>query len=318
MTPQPFHVLSIDGGGIRGIIPAVVLAELERRSDRRIAELFDLIAGTSTGGLLAGALTVREGGALRWRAEDLVDLYETEGPKVFSQTLTRKILTGLGLLEERYDDAALEAAIARYIGDARISELATDVLITAYDTEGRTPFYFKSHVAAGTPSWDHRVFDALRATTGAPTYFEPHALTADGRRFCLVDGGVFANNPAMTAYAEAARIAPGRPVRVVSLGTGSLNRPYRCPDVRGWGIVQWVRPLIDVVFDGQSEAVDTQLEELLGDRHHRFQIELIGASDDLDDVSEENLEDLQRLGHALVADATARLDELVEALLAER
>jgi hypothetical protein len=129
-----------------------------------------------------------------------------------------------------------------------------------------------------------------------------------------VDGGVFANNPAMSAYAEADRIAPDRPVRIVSLGTGSLNRRYPYEDVSGWGVVEWIRPLIAVVFDGQSDAVTMQLDELLDDRHHRFQIELNGASDDLDDVRPENLEALRRLGDALVEGETAELDRVVDAL----
>lgn len=316
MSERPFNVLSIDGGGIRGIIPAVVLTELERRTGRRVADLFDLIAGTSTGGILAAALTVRdEAGGLRWTAEELIDLYVSEGPEIFSQSLIDKILNPLGLLDERYDDKALERAINRYIGDARLTELATDVLLTAYDTEGRTPFFFKSHVAAGAPSWNHRVSDAVRATVAAPTYFEPHLLTTAMQRYSLVDGGVFANNPAMSAYAEADRIAPGRPVRLVSLGTGSLNRCYPYEDVKGWGVVEWIRPLIAVVFDGQSDAVSTQLDELLAERHHRFQIELNGASDDLDDVRPENLEALRRLGQALVEGETAQLDRVVEALI---
>ena len=316
MSERPFNVLSIDGGGIRGIIPAVVLTELERRTGRRVADLFDLIAGTSTGAILAAALTVRDdSGVLRWTPEELMDLYMSEGPEIFSQSLIDKVLNPLGLLDERYDDEALERTIGRYIGDARLAELATDVLLTAYDTEGRAPFFFKSHVAAGAPSWNHRVSDALRATVAAPTYFEPHLLTTATQRYSLVDGGVFANNPAMSAYAEADRIAAGRPVRMVSLGTGSLNRRYPYEDVKGWGVVEWVRPLIAVVFDGQSDAVTMQLDELLGERHHRFQIELNGASDDLDDVRPENLEALRRLGDALVEAETAQLDRVAEALM---
>lgn len=316
MSERPFNVLSIDGGGIRGIIPAVVLAELERRTGRRVADLFDLIAGTSTGGILAAALTVRnEDGALRWTAEQLIDLYVSEGPEIFSRSLTDKILNPHGLLDELYDDEALERAIDRYIGEARLTDLATDVLLTAYDTEGRTPFFFKSHVAAGAPSWNHRVSDAVRATVAAPTYLEPHPLTTATRRYSLVDGGVFANNPAMSAYAEADRIAPGRPARIVSLGTGSLNRCYPYEDVKGWGVVEWIRPLIAVVFDGQSDAVTMQLDELLVERHHRFQIELNGASDDLDDVRPENIQALRRLGDALVEAETAQLDRVAEALM---
>src|SRR3954453_664746 len=116
-------VLSIDGGGIRGLIPALVLAEIERRTGRPTADLFALIAGTSTGGILACGLT-RPGpdGRPLHSAEALADLYRTEGPKIFDRSLRKKITSVGGLVDERYDDEALNAALATYLGDARLKD----------------------------------------------------------------------------------------------------------------------------------------------------------------------------------------------------
>src|SRR5512140_3512850 len=98
------NVLSVDGGGIRGVIPAMVLANLERRTGRPTADLFDLIAGTSTGGIIALALTVPgPDGKPRWTASDLAQFYVTEGPAIFHHSLVRTLETGLGLLDEKYD-----------------------------------------------------------------------------------------------------------------------------------------------------------------------------------------------------------------------
>jgi uncharacterized protein len=299
------RVLSIDGGGIRGIIPAVVLCELERRARKPARELFDLVAGTSTGGIIGCAL------ALGRSAEEIVRLYVDEGPEIFHRTLGRRITTGDGLLDERYDDGALVAALDAYLGTAILRDAQVDLLITAYDLHARETIFFKSW----REEWQGvRMRDAARATAAAPTYFEPLLL---GER-SLVDGGVFATNPAMCAYAEAARLRDGAAgdLRIVSLGTGRLTRRIDHDEAKEWGQLGWVRPVIDVVFDGVASAVDYQLDHLLGARHHRFQVTLDRASDSLDDASERNLELLQEQARELVAERSADLDRVVEALVA--
>jgi patatin-like phospholipase/acyl hydrolase len=185
------------------------------------------------------------------------------------------------------------------------------VIVTAYDLESRAPFFFKSARARSDSTRDHLMRQAARATSAAPTYFEP--LELDG--FSLIDGGVFAVNPAMCGLAEVLRDGAelGDTV-VVSLGTGRLTRPIRHEDARGWGLVEWARPLLDVVFDGASDVVDYQLDQLLGDRHLRFQIELTRASDNLDDASPENLAALRAEGADLVARESAKLDRATELL----
>src|SRR3954447_8625382 len=117
------RILTIDGGGIRGIIPALVLAELEERTGRRTAELFDLIAGTSTGGILASALARPgdDGTTPRYKAKDLIGFYEAEGPEIFSPPLLKRLRWVDGWLAERYDDAGLEAALRRYLDGTRLS-----------------------------------------------------------------------------------------------------------------------------------------------------------------------------------------------------
>jgi patatin-like phospholipase/acyl hydrolase len=300
------RILAIDGGGIRGIIPALVLTELERRAGRPVADLFDLVAGTSTGGILACALTRPEARP----AAELVDIYRTEGPKIFSRTPVRVITSVLGLADEKYDDTALNEALEHYLGDKLLGDAAPKLLLTSYDLEARTPKFFKS--------WreeDHAVPAriAARATAAAPTYFEPVQLGKMG----LVDGGVFANDPAMCAYAEARRIAPDERPYVVSLGTGQQTDPIHYRDAKGWGLVAWVRPLIDVVFDGVADTVDYQLREVVDDGDYaRFQIELSKANDAMDDASPGNLAALAQHAEELVASSSDALDQVVGRLTA--
>jgi uncharacterized protein len=295
------RILSIDGGGIRGLIPAIVLCELEERAGQPAAELFDLVAGTSTGGIIACAL----GKGLA--ADDIVPLYRDEGPRIFRRSLGRRLASAEGLLDEKHDDAELETVLQTYLGDTTLGESRVDVMVTAYDLHERAPHFFKSW----REEWrDVRMADAARATAAAPTYFEPYLL---GER-SLVDGGVFATNPAMCAYAEAVRLQPGTEVRLVALGTGRLTKRIEHEDAKDWGLVEWVRPVIDVVFDGVADAVDYQLEHVLGDRHHRFQVTLDTASDALDDASERNLDRLHAQARALVDARSDELDRLVALL----
>jgi patatin-like phospholipase/acyl hydrolase len=318
-------ILSIDGGGIRGIIPALVLAEIEERTGRRVADLFDLIAGTSTGGILAAALTRpaddgegRAGGP-RYAARDLIGLYEAEGPEIFDRTLLKRIHSVDGLLDERYDSKGLDSALDAYLGRVKLSEAVTDVLITAYEIEHRFAFFFRSSRARTDPSYDFTLADATRATAAAPTYFEPAKVTdvAGKRSYALIDGGVFAVNPSLCAFAEVARGGHSELDLIASLGTGSHTRALPYGEVKGWGQLEWSRSIIDVVFDGVADTTDFELAQLLPDgRYHRFQTELTHASDDLDDASPENIAALRREGEILVRERSADIDALCAALTA--
>jgi hypothetical protein len=164
--------------------------------------------------------------------------------------------------------------------------------------------------------------EAARATAAAPTYFEPFRVrdVAGAATWTLIDGGVFATNPAMAAYAELQ--AAGRADEVdlvVSLGTGVQTRPLPYDQVRVWGRLEWARPLIDVVFDGVSQAVDFELGQLLGPaRYVRLQTRLDEAGDDLDDAGDRNLEALRREGQRLVDERGDDLDRVAALLTASR
>ncbi|HVD56600.1 MAG TPA: CBASS cGAMP-activated phospholipase [Thermoleophilaceae bacterium] len=302
------RVLSIDGGGIRGLIPALVLTEIETRSEKRIFELFDLIAGTSTGGILACALCAPD----PLPAEQLVSLYRDEGPKIFDRDVFQRIRSGEGLLDERYDADALERALDRFLSDKRLAEAKPDLLVPAYNMTEPGPNFFKTRKARENPETDDFPLSVVaRATSAAPTYFEPLEVNDSA----LVDGGVFAVNPAMSAFAEVMRFQPTAEVLLVSLGTGQRTRQRTFDQVKDWGLIEWAKPILDVVFDGMSDVVDYQLEHALEDgRYWRLQTELDLASDDLDDASELNLELLGRHAEVLIETRSEDLDEIIAAL----
>lgn len=301
------RVLSIDGGGIRGVIPAMVLAEIERRTGEPAARLFDLIAGTSTGSILACALAKPD----PLPAEGLVALYEQEGPRIFSRSLVKRLRSLEGYADERYEDAGLEGALHRYLGEARLKDVTTPIFVTAYDIEGRFAFFFRSVRAKADPTYDFSLFDVARASSAAPTYFEPHEVTdaAGARTYPLIDGGVYGVNPALCAYVD----HPREIDFLVSLGTGGHTRPYHYAQARSWGQLEWARPLIDIVFDGVADTTDFQLSQLLPDGGYlRLQTELHLARDAMDDASEDNLGRLKREAERLIAERTRDIDALCE------
>ena len=312
------RILSIDGGGIRGIIPAMVLAAIEKSTGRPIASLFDVIAGTSTGGILACGLTAPgDGGGPKFAASALADMYVNDGPAIFPHHL----LSGLtSLVDEKYSQDGIEGVLRRYVGDARLSDVLTRVLVTAYDIERRKPFFFRSQDAVKGAASDHLLWMVARSTSAAPTYFEPFKLPGEkpSDDHALVDGGVYANNPAMCAYVDRttgqARVDE---VFMVSLGTGSLNRPIAYNDARKWGKLQWAQPILSVVFDGVSSTTDYQLRQVLpADAYFRLETDLDVASDNLDDVTPENLRNLQLQAEKLIAERDADLATICTRLTA--
>jgi len=312
-------VLAIDGGGIRGIIPAIVLAEVERRTGRPIAELFDLLAGTSTGGILACALTRAGGdGAPAYRAEELVDLYVEEGPRIFSRSLVKRVFSLEGWIDERYEDDGLNGALRRYLGESRLKDALTPLLLTAYDIETREAVFLRSERARRDDAYDFAMWEAARATSAAPSYFEPFPVTdaAGARTYPLVDGGVYAMNPAMCAYADVAADGRAGDLEIVaSLGTGEQIRPYELGRARRWGQLEWARPVLDIVFDGVADTVDFQAAAMLPPGGYvRLQTRLTIASDDLDDAGEENLRRLREEGQKLVRERAADIDALCSRL----
>jgi patatin-like phospholipase/acyl hydrolase len=307
-------VLCIDGGGIRGLIPALVLAEIERRTGRRTAELVDLVAGTSTGGILACALArPGAGGRPLYSADELAGLYLEEGPRIFHRSLLKRIFSVEGWIDERYEDAGLNAALMRYLGDARLSEALADVLVTAYEIQDRFAFFFRSARARTNPTYDFPLVQVARCTAAAPSYFEPAEATdvAGARTYPLIDGGVFAVNPSLCAYADVVAAGRGADLELMlSLGTGEHTRPYTLQQTRWWGQLDWARPLLGIVFDGVADTIEFEAGTLMRDRYVRLQTELNMASDDLDDASASNLAALRREAERLIAASAAELDRV--------
>jgi patatin-like phospholipase/acyl hydrolase len=305
-------ILSIDGGGIRGVIPALVIAAIEERTGKHATQLFDFFAGTSTGGIIALGLNVpAEDGSPRYGAKDLADFYRGSGGTIFNRSTMQRFMSLDGWADEKYDHRPLNKILQDYLGeDLPMRSAIKPVMVSTYDLHNRKPRFLKSF---NPEHYTLPMWMAARATSAAPTYFEPAELPIDSGSAVLVDGGVFVNNPAASAYAEALRGWRDEDILVVSIGTGSETGSYDFADAQHWGKVEWIQPLIHIVFDGVSDAVDYQMEHMLGKRYVRLQIALRKANPDLGDASPVNLglleDEAQRLitAHQPEIDAVCRL-----------
>jgi patatin-like phospholipase/acyl hydrolase len=252
---EPFQILSLDGGGIKGLFAASVLAALETDLKTNIVDHFDLAVGTSTGGIVALAL----GAGLR--PTEIVDLYTRMGASVFAGSHVRGPRR---LVRSKFEPGPLRTALQTALGDRQLWQSVVPLVIPAYDlTSDRIHLFKTPHHERLRRDWPLRMTDVAMATSAAPTYLPAYEL--DGIRF--VDGGVWANNPVMVGIAEAVSMF-GRSledIRVFSLSTTSDLRD-RHPSLDRGGIVQWAGNAVDVVLSGQSMGANTAALHLLGDR----------------------------------------------------
>jgi hypothetical protein len=334
---QDIHILSIDGGGIRGILPARILQEIERRLNKTAAEMFHLISGTSTGGIIACGLATGNS------AKDLGDLYHQRGGEIFARSMWQRISNPADLAGPKYAPGVLEGILAQVLQDKTLRDVtAAELLVPTYaielskpqNSEGvvstRAPMFFKTWKARGVQLGDgdkpldfnFALKDVARATSAAPTYFPPAQIRNESNDlFGVVDGGVFANNPALCALSAAYVLYPGANFTLVSLGTGSLERRIPYDDAKGWGDLQWLHPILSVLMDGNADTVSYQCDQVLGGRHFRFETTLgtdpaspISVNEDFDDASPDNVERLERLAAALIASNSKRIDAVCDLL----
>lgn len=313
-----YRILSIDGGGVRGLVPALVLAELEKRTGRRIADLFDLVAGTSAGAILAlGLLCPGADGRPRWTAHELAEFQAAAGKQIFARSRWRMVSTVDGFLAPKYNARTFERLLRERLGDTTLRQALCEVLITSYDAHSREPYFFRSADARAGTAADRPMWVVARASSSAPTYFPPVQIRRDegpGHRW-LIDGGVYANNPAMCAYAHALQHLPGAEIVMVSVGTGELSTDFATMRLRRGGALVWARPLFDIVQDGQENVTDHELGQLLpADRYSRFQVGLEDRSHRIDDGSDGNTEALRGRAALLIERSSDQLDAVAAML----
>jgi patatin-like phospholipase/acyl hydrolase len=382
---MPFRILSLDGGGIRGIVAAKMLSYVEKQINKPLNEYFDLIVGTSTGSILAAGI------ATGLSSEDIVDFYISKSSIIFPYqslfSLKRiPLILKYGISAPKYSNEGLIQVLKNVFGETRLFDIGTSprLLVVSYDTIERNPIIFKSwrpdKAYGNVPLWEVCV-----SSSSAPTYFPAYKLdkrvngnakdasintillsdnesTVDGvyenaeiritdgkgsgqtrviknyigsiRKatvnpawdripdktssysiktiYSAIDGGVAANNPSSCGIAEALRFGYSpKDISVLSIGTGDRTRIIPFQKAQKWGLLEWARPIVGVLFDASSDIYEYISKHIVNEQLVRLQFKLDKhltgkrLSDDLDDASEENISNLLE-----AADAYMNLPEV--------
>lgn len=334
-------ILSIDGGGIRGILPGVVLSRLEDKlrklskdDSSRLADYFDFFAGTSTGGILSLSYLIPDKNKRPLlTAQESVNLYLERGDEIFDVSLWQKLKSGGGILDEKYSANELEDSLEDTFKDHMLSDLLKPCIISSYDIRNGKPHFFKQHLSHNK-IYNFKVKDVARGTSAAPTYFQAARVKNDvGTPFILVDGGTFANNPSMVAYSEVRTMKfpdkvdypTAKDMLIVSIGTGSQSKSYSYKNVKDWGQIQWVKPVIEIMMSGNSSATHyhlTQIYDTLETQYdkecyHRLEPTVKTADSQMDNASVENLKRLEEdaLNYISNAIVDKELDDIAQKLL---
>ncbi|WP_310555121.1 patatin-like phospholipase family protein [Flavobacterium sp.] len=341
--PKKIRILSLDGGGIRGIITCVILKYIEEQLQKldnpeaKLGDYFDLIAGSSTGGLIASVLLFPDKNKkAKFSVQEALDLYAEKGDSIFNVSFWESLINPFGLFNEKISEVNLEKQLDDFFKKLELKDFVKPSLITSYDIDARKAKFFTSHDAI-IPLENFYVKDVCRATAAAPTYFEPAKISSFyNQEFTLIDGGVFANNPALCAYAEARKIdfqkvlndpekinfPSVKDMIIVSVGTGTVLKSYKFEDFDNAGKLKWITPLIDILLSANVETVDYNLRkmfETLGSRnaknYHRLMPDLKNASPEMDKTTKKNIKELIQAGLYYVEQNQAELTTVAKKLI---
>lgn len=270
------NILSITGGGMRGLVTLYEMKALEEKLKRPLNEYFDYIGGTSTGGIIASML------AFGFNIQQTINFYEKHGPKIFKKRFFR-----WGVLRPKYDDRYFNKIIRQTFKDLKISDSSTNLVVPAYNIDSFTKRIFKSYDRRGQVN----MFDVIRSTASAQTYFKVHNF--DGANY--IDGGMVINNPSQLLFTEALykiRNGEAKGINVISFGTGRKDTDIKVSK-KGKGKLFWAKPTIDILLNEQARTADYYLNRLVHtlESGTYFNIEPIldKSSKDIDDASKGNL-----------------------------
>ena len=318
---KTIRILSIDGGGIRGLLPVIILKHLERQlRGGNLHTLFDLVAGTSIGAFVACGIANRK----PLSAEFMLDMMIREKRSIFPEDPIRSVTSIVS--NSKYREDPLEALLKKTFNSSRLSECVTGLMVPAFEIERQEAEFFKSWKALGhgirsneyPALFDFEIKDVVRASSAAPTYFPPAMIySRAGIGGAYIDGAIVANNPAMCAVASARKLHPDADrFLVVSLGTGNHNEPLYYKTAKSFGLLNWPRPIINCLMNAAGDVVRYQLQEAPDVVQHRIEFDISRASPEIDDASDENVKNLILIGEEEAGKNAYLISSLPKMLLA--
>lgn len=314
------RVLSIDGGGIRGILPGGLLKHIEDALTAKtgtqfyFAQHLDLIAGTSTGGLISLGLSMPgERGRPKYTTQTFLELYTTKGKETFPAPWL-----GLkGILSSTYSPEGLEKNLNQYFGDAYISESVCPLVITSFDLKNNEAYIFDSVEAKADERKNFQLKGAGRATSAAPTYF-PAAKIKNKlqEEFEFVDGGIYANNPTLLAIQRALQLYPNAQEYVIySFGTGQTTK-QSLSRLGTSGLAQWGTNIADVLMDNAAQCTENLIKSIAQRdtriKYVRIQPQIQASEKDMDNIEDENIQNLLQTVESTITKEKKVLDAMIE------
>ncbi len=307
-------ILSLDGGGMRGLMTTQLLIALEERIGCRIADCVDMVAGTSIGGIITAMLLHPK----KYSAKDISNLFVEYGAVIFNTNAARRVLSYI--CESKYSAKGIEGVLDKYMGDNTLYDLTKPAIITTYDlTRRNVKIFARTDETKKGTNGNFYLKDVCRATSAAPTYFEPHHFfSLGGECFNCCDGGVSLNNPALAAHSEmlnGEETIYTENLFLVSLGTGMSLKPIHGDD---YGDVQWISPVIDILMSSSSEVVDFHLAQIfkaagVPEQYVRIEPTAIGdASWAMDCATTKQIEALIEAGREVAKAKSKKLDFIAE------
>ncbi len=264
-------ILGIDGGGIRGVFAISILKAMEEAYQTKISEHFDLIAGTSTGSIIAAAA------AIDLDMDTLLNQYLKYGEKIFIKEAK------IGLFKSIYSDRSLRLLLKKAFGDQELQAVSKPLLIPTVDVTHGKPYVHRSHAPDELGNTSIKLWDAVLSSCSAPVYFPPNNI---GNKYLSIDGGLWANNPSLVCLTDALHYFEEslESIHILSLGTGKQSIDFSIDTEREWGINHWlpfhlpsfkVTPkLLDLALDISSESVSYHCKLLLRKNYFRINKEL--------------------------------------------
>lgn len=277
---EHYNILSLDGGGIRGLILLKQLIVFEDLLGIKLHEHFDLISGTSTGGIIAAMLS------LGHSANDILSLYTEHGSKIFHKQFLR-----FGIFRPKYSDKYFNKLLMSYVGDKRLKDINKNLLIVSYNATLKDKEIFIASKAKLNDIYDYSLFDVIRSTSSAPSFFKPHKINNN----YFVDGGLVINNPSLVSWIESFKTEENyKNVNIISFSTGKTERPLTKKTARG-GMLSWAKPSVDILLAELTETTDYQMEKLFvreSGIYIRCNSMVQNSSGEIDDVRKENLNNM--------------------------
>lgn len=289
---QKTVILSVDGGGIRGLIAATLLSLLEKDLPESLYDTFDMYAGSSVGSWLTLAVS-----GLHYNGEQILELFNEDNVK---QIFSKRWLSFLTLFYgTKYHGQGKRDFLNKMFGDAQFLSLEKPTLITAYDIINNQAVVFKSHGKNSDTAYNPTIAEVADISSAAPTYFPPVKSTDKPARW-LVDGGIIANDPTLCIITEALRSGHKlEDIKVLSIGSGiSLGGHINGTAAKTWGKISWLEHgIINDLFSGNTTVTEYQAAQLLGDRYLRINDNLPATEDPMDNIQPASLKALMALGH---------------------